>query len=205
MVRGVKPSVEETTVACPACSAPGKVTLHSTIQVATEPDLKDALLAGKLSVFTCEKCGQRARIAHPMLYADNARNFFVQLDPEGTIDLGSIEKKPRLSRRVRESNSLIEKIRIEDAGLDDRVIELWKLLLGDVDLQYTGMPWFFERIEGDSIHFTLVTPKGPLATKRPRAEYDKLAAEMKERGALLIDEAFATIDRTYAAKLMSGE
>ena len=199
----------EDSVICPGCGAPGTVVLHSSLDAAKEPALKERLLAGELSVFTCGKCGRKARIAHSLLYADTAQGLFLQLDPEDTFDsaaalalLGTVT--PRVSRVVRDGNALIEKVRLADHGLDDRVVEVMKLLLAVAHKEYMGFPWYFERAEADgALVFVIVTPKGPRGTRRPRAEYDALAANMEQAGAFASPGPFAKIGRDFAQEWLS--
>jgi hypothetical protein len=179
----------EDSVTCPACGAPGRMTLHSSVNVTLDPSLKERLLAGALSVFSCVSCGKKARLVHPLLYHDMERGLLVELSPLGTNGSGLAAglvgdgRGPR-TRLVRDGNALIEKVRIDDANLDDRVIEVLKLLLAVVHAQYLEYPWYFERAEGDSLLFTILTPQGPMASRRPRDEYDKLEADLSRRGIL---------------------
>ncbi len=197
-------SSREDIVVCPGCGAPGPMTLLSKVDVTLDPALKERLLRGRLSVFTCAKCGREARIAHAVLYADPARGLFLQLVPEGPFDAPAALARlgagtPRVSRLVRDGNALIEKVRIDDASLDDRVVEVEKLLLALSHEEYASCPWYFERVDekGDLL-FTIVTAKGPHATRRPRAEYDAVATDLQRRGGLAEAPPFAVIDRAFA-------
>jgi hypothetical protein len=200
-------------VVCPGCAKPGQITVHTSVDVTADPTLKERLVRGRLSVFTCASCGREARIVHPLLYRDTARDLVVQLDPEGTLDVASLtanlgEARPRVCRLVRDGNALIEKVRIDDAGLDDRVVEVMKLLLQVSHAEHMNAPWYFERAEeaekGAALLFTIVTAKGPLATRRPRAEYDALAADLARRGALGPCAPFAQVDRDFARQWLEA-
>lgn len=201
----------EDSVVCPACGVPGRVTLHASVNVTVSPELKERLLAGTLSVFSCASCGKKARVAHPVLYHDMDRALLVQLDPQGTFDgadaarvIGDESMSRTRTRVVRDGNALIEKVRIDDAELDDRVIEVMKLLLAVVHPAYLEYPWYFERIEPDGLLFTILTPKGPMASRRPRAEYDKLEGDLRRRG--ILDQAlppFAEVGGERAREWMS--
>jgi hypothetical protein len=201
----------EDSVVCPSCGVPGRVTLHASVNVTVSPELKERLLAGSLSVFSCDSCGKKARVAHPVLYHDMNRALLVQLDPQGTFDgadaarvIGSESMSVTRTRVVRDGNALIEKVRIDDADLDDRVIEVLKLLLAVVHPDYLEYPWYFERIEPEGLLFTILTPKGPMASRRPRAEYDKLEQDLRRRG--ILDQElppFAEVGALRAREWMS--
>lgn len=157
------------------------------------------------------------RMAHPLLYADTGRDFFVQLDPEGALEPSRVETGSRgpvaghrVSRLVRDGNALIEKIRIDDAGLDDRVVEVLKVVLAAVHPNYAGFPWYFEQLAqapsggAPQLQFTILSPQGPLATRRPKTEYDLLATDMGRRGLLGSERPFVTIDHDYAMRAQLG-
>lgn len=203
----------EMTVACPKCSVAGVVTLHAAVDAAREPELKQQLCEGRLSVFSCASCGQQARIAHALLYADRERGLFVQLEPEGELDgeLGSRlfgSAPPRCSRLVRDGNTLIEKIRIDEAGLDDRAVEVWKLVVASAHGEHASDPWYFDGVEEDgSLRLAIAKPTGLLATRRPRSEYDFVRAKLEESGGLAPTSPFAVVDRAFAFEHLkaSGE
>lgn len=194
----------EMTVACPKCGLAGAVTLHGAVDAAREPELKSLLCAGRLSLFACASCGAEARIAHPLLYADRERGFFVQLEPEGAVD-GELATRlfgsapPRCSRLVRDGNALIEKIRIDEAGLDDRAVEVWKLVVASAHGEHASDPWYFDGVEEDgSLRLAIAKPTGLLATRRPRSEYDFVRSKLEESGGLAATAPFAVVDRAFA-------
>ncbi len=91
--------------------------------------------SGELNTFTCKKCGKRVYIEYPTRYIDDSKRLMVWLlygDEQPNLHLGVAHSfvEEAMSeanlRLVRSWDELIEKVRIVDAGLDDRVIELVK-------------------------------------------------------------------------------
>ena len=104
--------------------------------------MKSQFLTGKLFEFACPSCGRTSRVVHPeLLYHDPEGGLLVQLDALGKFDASSLRdfesSLPPVTRVVRDSNALLEKIHIFDAGLDDRVLEVLKIVVA-VQKQIVG-------------------------------------------------------------------
>lgn len=126
------------TVACPLCGHEQPFESWDCLHAEANPELKDSLLAGTLTLLMCKECGANTDVLHPLLYQDGSRHLMVWLvpgegRPEPVLELFG-DKAPELLtsyqfRLVRSLNALKEKVLIADAGLDDRVMELFKVLL----------------------------------------------------------------------------
>ncbi len=129
-------------VTCPDCGNKQNFVVWQNIIADADPQLKEKVLNGELFVFTCEKCGKKFPITYPCLYHDMAKHLLVYL----TMDANSIKemndilfKSPEtfeiqarqgyIYRAVSTVNELAEKIMIHDMKLDDRVIEIIKMLI----------------------------------------------------------------------------
>ena len=127
---------------CSRCGNEHEVTVYGGINTAEDPELKAAVRDGSLFLWECPHCGTRNLVAEPLLYHDPEQKLMVWLLPEGTMgpeqeaavsaalerqisDAGSGMEGYTL-RRVSDVGSLIEKILISDAGLDDVVMEMAK-------------------------------------------------------------------------------
>jgi CpXC protein len=125
---------KEIDVTCTECGATGPYTAWDSVD-ATDQRQKERLLTGKLMLFLCEACGWDAFVIHPLLYHDPQKRFMLYLWT-GPGDLNKIMPVEPFSSKYRYRTvgsvlALIEKIRLFDANLDDRVIELLKLKLYD--------------------------------------------------------------------------
>nr|WP_315020855.1 CpXC domain-containing protein [uncultured Aminipila sp.] len=129
-------------VSCPECENKQNFVTWQNIIADLDPELKEKVLNGELFVFTCEKCGKKFPIAYPCLYHDMQKHLMVYL----TADADSIKEMNKvlldspetfeiqarqgyIYRAVSNVNELAEKIMIHDMKLDDRVIEIIKMLI----------------------------------------------------------------------------
>lgn len=129
-------------VTCPDCGNKQNFVIWQNIIADLDPKLKEKVLNGELFLFTCEKCGKKFPITYPCLYHDMEKHLLVYL----TTDANSIEEMNKVLfdspetaeiqarqgyvyRAVSTVNELAEKIMIHDMKLDDRVIEIIKMLI----------------------------------------------------------------------------
>lgn len=129
-------------ISCPECGNKQNFVTWQNIVADLDPELKEKVLNGELFLFTCEKCGKKFPITYPCLYHDMAKHLLVYL----TNDLESIKEMNKalldspetfeiqsrqgyIYRAVSTVNELAEKIMIHDMELDDRVIEIIKMLI----------------------------------------------------------------------------
>ena len=108
------------------------------INVAEDHDLKARVKDGSLFVWECPECGKANLASYQTIYHDPAERIMVWMLPEGLIPEDKVEAIGRqieassdqtgeyVFRRVTDIGSLIEKVNIFDAGLDDRIIEMCK-------------------------------------------------------------------------------
>lgn len=112
------------------------------------PEMKPAILDGSAFLFTCPHCGMKNSISYDLLYHQMEDRIMIQYATsdecaDQLIDLISgkspikelqsmaadMAQEHYLVRIVRSLNQLREKIAILDAGLDDRLVEICKLLI----------------------------------------------------------------------------
>ena len=130
-------------IACPTCEASFDAELYESVNVQTDPDLREALLKNQLNQSVCPDCGFTFRVDKPLLYSDPANRLLVYWIPvppdrlaEGEDlcnelirellamlpeDLDSPEIQMVINRV-----ELIERIFSAEAGLNPRIIEYIK-------------------------------------------------------------------------------
>jgi hypothetical protein len=133
----VKTSVS---VACPSCGGTHEVVVHQSINVGLDPELKAQLIAGAVNTFECPGSSTTIRLGIDLLYHDPAARLFIYLALDGESrraeiarDLEEVPASAGLSYRLRlvvDYPALLEKIRLFDDQLDDRIIEVLKLHIG---------------------------------------------------------------------------
>jgi len=134
---------------CPGCSQSSEVTIWESINVGLDPELKQKVLDGTLFSFECPVCGHKESLVYATLYHDQERRFMTWWMPsvDGKKPHESLEElnKNRIKllnyrlRLVPSLNRLKEKILIFENDLDDRVIELLKLVVWSSKLEVMGI------------------------------------------------------------------
>ncbi|MDD6254331.1 MAG: CpXC domain-containing protein [Candidatus Cryptobacteroides sp.] len=136
-----------TQVKCSSCGRENKITTYQSINVKDNPELKGNVKDGSLFVWQCPNCGQMNLAVYQTLYHDPEERLMIWLLPDGGMpdaELSAVEKhleaiagqmgseegglEGYVLRRVSDVGSLIEKVNIHDAGLDDAVMEMCKYI-----------------------------------------------------------------------------
>lgn len=200
---------EEQPITCPGCTATSVARIHRSVNVTTDPALKEQLLTGRLFTFACPSCGRASRVVHPeLVYHDMRRGYLLQMDALGKFDAASLRglvgSLPPVTRVVRDSNALLEKVKVLDAELDDRVIEVLKLVLASQAPDQPATRYLFEGTgtpsnpAGRDLRFTLLSAAGITGLAVPRAAYEDLRAKLESAGKLDPLPAWAVVDADYA-------
>lgn len=206
---------EERAVPCPSCNQVSSARVYTSVDVGQDPGLKDDLLRGKLFVFTCPKCGHAARLVDPLFeYRDSTKDLVIQLDTLGKFDAAKAiasygGKLPKTTRVVRDGNSLIEKVKVFDAGLDDRIVEAFKLVIRSTQADARTARILFEAAEGTGdasrLRFTLLSKEGGVsALAAPRVMYANLELQLAKDKRLVTPEPFTVVDEAFASVLLAG-
>ncbi len=187
-IAGIVPRVKITGtahVACPACGREHDVKLVQSINARDDADAKQKLLAGDFNVLACE-CGRRTQLVSELLYVDPVADLYYQVAP-GDDSMAKGEAAfasagPTGTQRLVPSvNALVEKIKIADAGLEDWVVEMVKvLLLASLSEPDLDLVLLFDRLEDERIHWVLFGTE-PRAMQSPMAAYERLAARTQAR------------------------
>lgn len=130
-----------TQLQCPVCEETSQRDIPFYINTQLHPHLVQALLANELYLFICPNCGAKRQIEIQMVYHDPIDQTLILVLPGVTRDIDNSEaylqrllpdKSLNLDnyrlRIVPNMAGLIEKIQIFDFGLNDKVVEIVKLL-----------------------------------------------------------------------------
>ena len=126
--------INEALAPCTKCGQQQKVTVYRSINISENPEVKDKVKDGSLFLWECPHCGQVNLARYETLYHDPAAKLMVWLIPEGEISetqMQAITMHTKAMggytlRRVNDMGTLMEKVLINDAGLDDVVVEMVK-------------------------------------------------------------------------------
>ena len=134
-------------IACPFCGREQVVELWDAVDVGEDPELREALLAGRVNRVECAGCRKPFRIDKPLVYRDREQGIVVHLEPlSGGCSLAQAEKGFRETLKeleklmpedldpleihlVVEWSELIERIFLLEEGLDARLVEHVKYLM----------------------------------------------------------------------------
>lgn len=133
-------------IRCPRCEHEQTVELYSSVNTGVDPQLREALLANRLNVVTCENCSATFRVDLPFVYCDPARRVFIYWLPlaEKDHDQGATEFRNMIKELddafsgdmpaitvtlVFDRYQLVERIFLYEANLNERVIEYIKYLI----------------------------------------------------------------------------
>ena len=152
---------------CSKCGQQQTVTVYRSINIADNPELKDKVRDGSLFLWECPHCGQVNLARYETLYHDPAAKLMVWLIPEGEISetqMQAITMHTKAMggytlRRVNDMGSLMEKVLVSDAGLDDVVLEMCKYVTkmemiqksvpAEQKEEFLAADFHFYRSEGD--------------------------------------------------------
>ena len=121
---------------CGRCGSTYTAGVYQMIDAQADPSLKEKVKDGSLFVRECPSCGYRELINAPVIYRDS--QVLICLSDRGLSVEGLEGVQGRL---VGDVGSLIEKVKVFDASLDDVPLEFCKFVtrqeLGkDVDLKF---------------------------------------------------------------------
>jgi hypothetical protein len=152
-----------TPVSCPGCGQEQEFAVCQTLNATLDPELREQLLSGRLTGFTCRSCGRQADVIYPMLYHDMTRRFMAWLvpgdqqpEPLDAATFGETGDEIGRSytyRLVRTHNQLVEKIKVFEDGLDDRLLEMLKTFLRhgpETITRETGAQMFYDGYTEDT-------------------------------------------------------
>ena len=134
-------------IACPFCGREQDVELWDALVVDGAPELREALLAGRINRVECAACQKGFRIDKPLVYHDREQDIFIHLEPlTGGRTLPEAEQGFREALKALESvmpadlpppeihlvvewSELVERIFLLEEGLDARLVEHVKYMM----------------------------------------------------------------------------
>jgi len=124
---------------CPNCDNEIVFKPIEFVDVSTDPDYKEKIMRGEFFLVKCSECGAEIMVEYPVMYMDPDKKLNVYMAPDHDADL--LEQLNSLDvpeadvdgeaiyRVVNSPTELLEKILLAEGKRDDRIIELYKLLI----------------------------------------------------------------------------
>jgi hypothetical protein len=171
------------TITC-KCDNQMDVEIPETVDVSAEPEQVERILDGSFLTFTCDSCGTTVKPEIPIRLVWPAKDtdiFFVP-ELERSAYLRGKRRYPEAKRVVIGYPELVEKIRILQDSLDDRVVELLKYRLlqkappsAEIAIHYRGR-------EDDALVFYVYGLRQDEVgvSKVPWSAYERQEAELPE-------------------------
>ncbi len=210
-------------VRCPKCGQMTDVTVWNSVTVSDSADLKQDLLHGQVNMFRCPSCGHAALMPTPMLYHDEEKQLMVSFSPcndpilksqlfdnirKTSKESGELSKLEGYNLRfVTDYNELLEKILIFDNGMNDKTVEMIKLMIlsQDIDKSVDRVCRFGKR-DGDEIEFMIYDAREnqTYTSRVPIATYKTVDTSLRESGVKPYSFDWEQVDGAYATKLLQG-
>lgn len=186
------------TIEC-ACGTALSVRLADSVNGHRSPTIRNSILEGQLHRCTCHACGRTFTVEKAFYYTDLPNNMLFRVAPRDERhdwkkaskelekasqlipgDLAS--PQGRVLRTVFGMDELREKLVAQDAGFDDRVIELFKVLLvyeHPFLLKKSRLRLTLQSVSETNVEFAAAFEHSPqkFALKLPRHLADELASQ----------------------------
>lgn len=208
---------KKATVTCSVCGTENDFVIWQSLNSDLDPEAKQRLIDGTLFDFKCKKCGHESKVNYPILYHDMAHNVMIHCVPQENVEEARKsltesqnafdDKLPQYTNRiVTNPNALREKAIIFEHGLDDRVIEIIKLLY------YTKAREQFPEANITDVFFLVADGEyilefigdKPLSVEVPVDMYENIKCDFAKQ-LENADDKEVLIDMRRAAGLLRGE
>ncbi len=214
-------------VQCPECGHEMDVVFYESINSMENPEIKGQIISGSFFQIKCEKCGAVTPLVYKTLFHEQGKYMiFLSLSDQDYMETTKAiasyrgEKKGLFGKKtftgplanyifriVKNQGELEEKIRILDAGLDDRVIEGTKLVT-KMDVEKNLPEFVYSKIifggiteNGDYRLFFVGKNDENLEATIPKSQYDSTAAYLlKKRPSIQEDDI--VIDQRWVEKAL---
>jgi len=215
--------ISTTNAACCSCGRKAELTVYRSINVSENPELKDRVKDGSLFVWQCPDCGQANLVKYETLYHDPVSKLMVWLIPTGELpesEMQAVSNHAKAMgdytlRRVSDVTSLMEKVLIFDAGLDDVVIEMCKFVTRsemaakageEQAAQILRLPMhFYRKSESDGQEFiTLTFPDNGkmVGCNIGFNVYEDCLGILQRNPSIKAEEGFAKVDSEWLTSLL---
>lgn len=206
-------------IVCPVCKTEHKIKVWENLDGGENKKQKENILNGEFFKFKCKKCEYFAPLAYNFLYSDIKKHIALWLLPEATEEdikslnmsyVNSKDEKIYISRIVDTPNELKEKIMINDAGMDDRVVELMKMvymsqlveITGDEKIKEEGILEMYIDIKDEEYSMVIFFEnREPIMFPVKYEVYIKLYQDFIELIEADEEEGFVKVDYLWAKKM----
>lgn len=160
---------QKESVNCPHCNASQQVEIHKTVNVTVNPELKARILDNRLNSSNCSECKKEINVVCGFLYHDMEKRIMMNLkmtnDPTDFKESdmsGQLKSNGYILREVFSEQEMIEKIRLFDQSINDKVLsgikdiffDSFRKVIGERQL-YVFFKTYEKRLFSKNIAFVL--------------------------------------------------
>ena len=200
---------------CPNCNAPGEITISPIVRVSETPEAKARVLCGTYFEWECPSCGRRYLFDDVFLYYDDIKNFMVYYVPgfkNKALPVPTLIRtkdgfdwRSSTLRVTARFLDLAEKIRILDAGFDDRVVEAVKYYC-HVNFAKTEQPAqdiLFEELDEDgTLFFSVYRGDNCIGLPVPMDMHQRVKADLANLIDTPPEDMFIMVDQRWLADIL---
>ena len=208
------PRVE--TISCPKCQKTFKATYFESINTDLEPNVAQSVIDGSRFVARCPACGFTAHLEYDVLYHDIKRRTMIYvLHPQfddyakKTTEIKTAQLPNNYtSRIVSNIDALREKVSCLETNLDDRVVEVCKILLehqlSEDHPTFHPTKAFFKCRDGNQIITFSNKDGNEISAYFATDLYRKVSRLIRDTLQKTKTSPFITIDSKWAQKIISS-
>ncbi len=199
---------EVISVTCPACLEEGSFKIYPFVDVSKHPELKEEIFNRGLFRYVCKECGEEILVSYDCTYLDPENSFTVcLLTDDASPTLSSSQSTLRVVRSI---NAFVEKIALMEDGIDDRIAELYKIMLEDQfeedrpGAELLGIYYGGQNPEDKSLLFYIIT--GNAENCRAILSQDTYQAIIKQFDSLPdMEDTPSEINRLWAIETLQNK
>lgn len=227
--------VKQAIARCSRCAHEHEITIYKSINTAEDADMEARVLNGSLFMWTCPDCGCKNLVSYECLYHDPAKKRMLWLLPSEKSDTAEMEAIARHAqllgaytlRICPDLGSLIEKILILNAGLNDVAVEICKYVIrgewaqqaqgnakqqspGDgpsadpqAALQRAAVPLHFHHLEQDRLVFSYPSEGQMASLTLGKNVYEDALGILSRNPSLQPDDGFQRVDADWLATVIA--
>ena len=204
--------VKQALARCSRCAHEHEITIYKSINTAEDADMEARVLNGSLFMWTCPDCGCKNLVSYECLYHDPARKRMLWLLPRDKDDTAEMDAIARHARSLGgytlricpDLGSLIERILILNAGLDDVAVEICKYVIrGEWAQQGSASADTPLHLEEDQLLFSYPANGQMASLTLGKNVYEDALGILSRNPALQPSEGFQRVDAEWLSTVIA--
>ncbi len=219
--------VKKALARCARCGHEHVITIYKSINTAEDADVEARVLNGSLFMWSCPDCGCKNLVSYECLYHDPAKKRMLWLLPQNkdnSLEMASVTRHAQLLggytlRICPDLGSLIEKILILNAGLNDVAVEICKYVIRGEWAQQgraagsstadtrvdapADAPLHFHHVEDDQLVFSYPSEGQMASLSLGKNVYEDALGILSRNPSLQLGEGFQRVDADWLATVIA--